>query len=113
MHSAQEDCGKHRPGGPDVAEMGAKFATKGKFPLLSKDIPPRYSQFVMNNPPIPTIRDLYPDLNNEDLAAAEANLEQYLALVVRIFERMEAAHGILNSQRDAVSSSMTEAEPST
>jgi hypothetical protein len=37
-----------------------------------------------------TIRDLYPNLTDEELAAAEHNLEQYLALVLRIFERTES-----------------------
>ena len=37
----------------------------------------------------PTIRDLYPNLSERELAEAEDNLERYLALVLRIFERME------------------------
>jgi hypothetical protein len=37
----------------------------------------------------PTIRDLYPHFTEKDLAEAEDNLERYLTLVLRIFERME------------------------
>ena len=37
-----------------------------------------------------TIRDLYPDLSEEELKIAEENLERYLELVVRIFKRIEA-----------------------
>lgn len=37
----------------------------------------------------PTIQDLYPDLTEKELAQAEDNLERYLALVLRIFERAE------------------------
>jgi hypothetical protein len=42
-------------------------------------------------PPNPTItvRDLYPDLSGSELAEAEENIERYLTLVLRIFERME------------------------
>ncbi len=41
-----------------------------------------------------TIRDLYPDLNEEQLKEAEDNLERYLDLVLRIYER------IVNDQHD-------------
>lgn len=37
----------------------------------------------------PNIHDLYPDLTEKELVEAEANLERYLALVLRIFERAE------------------------
>ncbi len=37
----------------------------------------------------PAINDLYPNLSETELRAAEANLESYLVLVLRIFERME------------------------
>jgi hypothetical protein len=39
--------------------------------------------------PAPTIRDLYPDFTDEQLAVAEDNLEQYLMLVLRIYERIQ------------------------
>ena len=35
-----------------------------------------------------TIRDLYPHLNEEQLKEAEENLERYLELVLRIYERI-------------------------
>lgn len=39
--------------------------------------------------PTPTIRDLYPHYTEKELAEAEDNLERYLTLVLRIFERRE------------------------
>ncbi len=36
-----------------------------------------------------TIRDLYPRLNEEQLKEAEENLERYLELVLRIYERIQ------------------------
>lgn len=37
----------------------------------------------------PTIHDLYPHLTEKELAQAEDNLERYLTLALRIFERTE------------------------
>ena len=37
-----------------------------------------------------TIRDLYPQMSEADLAVAEENLRRYVALVVRIYERLQA-----------------------
>ena len=37
-----------------------------------------------------TIRDLYPDLSQKQLQQAEYNLQQYLELILRIYERLEA-----------------------
>lgn len=45
---------------------------------------------MKRNPAQPTIRDLYPHLSATELAEAEDNLERYLALVLRIFERVVA-----------------------
>jgi hypothetical protein len=42
---------------------------------------------------IPSIRDLYPHFSDKELAEAEDNLERYLSLVLRIFERMESETG--------------------
>jgi hypothetical protein len=36
-----------------------------------------------------TIRGLYPQLNEEQLKEAEENLERYLELVLRIYERIQ------------------------
>jgi hypothetical protein len=44
----------------------------------------------MVNKPAPTIRDLYPDLSEAELAQVEDSLEQYLALVLEIFEHLES-----------------------
>jgi hypothetical protein len=35
-----------------------------------------------------TVRDLYPRLSEEELQCAEEKLEQYLALELRVFERL-------------------------
>jgi hypothetical protein len=39
--------------------------------------------------PAKTIRDLYPNLTDEQLAEVDDTWERYLALVLRIFERQE------------------------
>jgi len=37
-----------------------------------------------------TIRDLYPHMSEEELAGAEANLRRYVAVIVRIYDRLQA-----------------------
>jgi len=37
-----------------------------------------------------TIRDLYPHFNDQQLEEAEADLEQFLAVMIRIAERLQA-----------------------
>jgi hypothetical protein len=37
-----------------------------------------------------TIRQLYPDMSDEELAAAEANLTRYVAMIARIYGRLKA-----------------------
>jgi len=44
----------------------------------------------MNHKAAPTIHDLYPDFDEQELVKAEDNLDRYLALVLRIFERVES-----------------------
>jgi hypothetical protein len=44
----------------------------------------------MEKKPAPTIRDLYPHFTDEQLAEAEYAHDQYLEIVFRIFERLEA-----------------------
>lgn len=39
---------------------------------------------------IPTIRDLYPHLNEEEIKEVEETLDQYLELSVRIYRRIKA-----------------------
>ena len=50
-------------------------------------------------PKIPTIHDLYPHLTAEECLVAEDNIERYLALVLRIFERVEAEAELRNGPR--------------
>ena len=40
--------------------------------------------------PGPEIRDLYPNLTDEELADAEKNLDDYLEVVLRIYERIRS-----------------------
>jgi hypothetical protein len=37
-----------------------------------------------------TIKDLYPEFDDKQLAEAEANLERYVAIIWRIYERLKA-----------------------
>ena len=54
-----------------------------------------------------TLRDLYPDYSDEQLEEAEANLERYLAVMMRIAERLRsegydlAAPDLTRSQTNA------------
>ena len=43
----------------------------------------------MEKKPAPTIRDLYPHFTDAQLAEAEDAHDRYLAIVLRIFERLE------------------------
>lgn len=42
------------------------------------------------NKPVATISDLFPEFNEKQLIEAEEALDQYLMLVLRIYERLEA-----------------------
>ena len=44
---------------------------------------------LMDKKAAPTIRDLYPNLSEKEIAVAEDNLEQYLLLMLRIYERIQ------------------------
>jgi hypothetical protein len=44
----------------------------------------------MDTCPSQSIRNLYPHLTDAELAEAEVNLDRYLALVLRIYERLTA-----------------------
>ncbi len=44
----------------------------------------------MDQQPAPTINDLFPELSGAELREAEDNLEQYLALALRIYQRIIA-----------------------
>lgn len=60
-----------------------------KVSALWQAVTAAYAQPTMEQK-IPTIQDLYPHLTAEERAIAEDNLERYLTLVLRIFERLEA-----------------------
>jgi hypothetical protein len=47
----------------------------------------------MDIKPTPTLRDLYPRLNEKELLEAEDTLDRYLLLVLRIYERIEEEGG--------------------
>jgi len=38
----------------------------------------------------PSIEELYPDFDEDELRRAEENLKQYAALLLRMYERMKA-----------------------
>jgi len=44
---------------------------------------------MLKDKPI-TIRDLYPHMSEEELTAAEVNLKRYVAVIVRICDRLKA-----------------------
>lgn len=54
-----------------------------------------------------TIRDLYPDLTDDELAAAEENLDRYVAVVLSIYERIRE-----NPEAYAEFKALTGANPS-
>lgn len=56
----------------------------------------------MEKKPAPTIRDLYPHFTDEQLAEAEYAHDQYLEIVFRIFERLEAEAGQLTADAGAL-----------
>lgn len=37
-----------------------------------------------------TIRDLYPEMNDQELATAEANLRRYVAIIVKVYDRLKS-----------------------
>lgn len=82
-------------------------AKSGIFRGLLTRQQPHYAQ-TMKNDSFPTIRDLYPHLSEGELAKAEENLDRYLEIVLRIFERLEAerqmSEGKLTYPRGTLSS---------
>src|SRR2546428_1053910 len=59
------------------------------FRCLQRNPVGGYAQAMNQNPTI-TVRDLYPDFSEKEFSEAEDTLDHYLALVLRIFERVEA-----------------------
>ncbi len=43
----------------------------------------------MENPPTPTIEQLYPSLSDAEMNTAEENLTTYLGLVLHIYQRQQ------------------------
>jgi len=68
---------------------GRKYAISGKSCGLWAADGGRYAG-VMSKSADPTIRNLYPDLSEKEFSEAERNLDLYLALVLRILERVES-----------------------
>ena len=56
----------------------------------------------MDIKPAPTLRDLYPKLNEKELLEVEDTLDRYLLLVLRIYERIEAEGGEKLAQLTAI-----------
>jgi hypothetical protein len=65
------------------------LASFGKNSRLQKKIGNANLE-CMDKKSAPTVRDLYPHLNEEELTEVEDTWERYLALVLRIFERLES-----------------------
>ena len=66
----------------------------------------------MEKKPAPTIRDLYPHFTDEQLAEAEDAHDRYLAIVLRIFERMELEAGQLTAGTSAIPCPLSDSEAS-
>lgn len=60
-----------------------------KFSRLSNSQLPGYTIPAMKDPLI-TIRNLYPDMDEQGLQAAEAKLRRYLEIIARIHSRVKA-----------------------
>jgi hypothetical protein len=74
--------GKH--GSPARHGKSAKVSRLCKFKLMG------YSVWAMQPNQPKTLRDLYPNLTDQQLEEAEANLERYLAVMMRIAARLQA-----------------------
>lgn len=59
----------------------------------------------------PTIKELFPFLNPEELKEAEENLDLYLKLVLRILERMESNPQVVALTRNDGMLSCTPPQP--
>ncbi len=46
----------------------------------------------------PTIRELYPHLNEDQLREAEDNLQRYFEIALRIYERLESEKNLVDNQ---------------
>ena len=66
----------------------------------------------LDKKPAPTIRDLYPHFTDEQLAEAEDAHDRYLAIVLRIFERLELEATQLTAGTGAIPCSSSDSEAS-
>jgi hypothetical protein len=66
----------------------------------------------MEKKPAPTIRDLYPHFTDEQLAEAEDAHDRYLAIVLRIFERLELEATQLTPGTGAIPYPLSDSEAS-
>ena len=73
-----------KPGSPARHGKSAKFSRLCKFVLMG------YGVWTMQPNQPKTLRDLYPNLTDQQLEDAEANLERYLAVMMRIAARLQA-----------------------
>jgi len=73
-----------KPGSLAGNGNSAKFSRLCEFRLVGQD-----AWAMTEDRPI-TIRDLYPHMTEEELAVAEANLKRYVAVIVRIYDRLQA-----------------------
>jgi hypothetical protein len=64
------------------------LACIGKLHRLLAGLIGRYIRPDMNDKPIPTLKELYPHLDEKELLQVEDTLDRYLALVMRIFDRV-------------------------
>jgi hypothetical protein len=58
--------------------------------------------------PLVTLRKLYPHLSEVDLVIAKENIDRYLALVLRIFERVEAERDRAQNGHASLADEMSE-----
>ena len=63
-----------------------------------------------DNPPT-TIHDLYPDLTDQELEEAQANLRRYLGVLIRMAERFSAEGRSINDLTDLTASPKTTSIP--
>jgi hypothetical protein len=61
--------------------------TRASKPALGKDLFP-FRLLAMSDTAGITLRRLYPHLNERDIKTAEENLDRYLELALRVYERI-------------------------
>ena len=89
----QENTGLQRLGeGETLKHICTKLSRCIAFPNQQSEHSARYQRgpytYGMTNHPL-TMKKLYPGLTDAEVVEAENNLDRYVALVLRIFERLE------------------------